>query len=380
MGAGIYGGRLMTSRLDYIDNLRSLMIIFVIMVHAAVTYSGFGMWYYVEKTELDFITTLVFGLFQSFTQAYFMAFLFMIAGYFIPESFDRKGASAFMKDRLFRLGIPTLVYIIILHPIAVKISHPEVNAVKYLLSGITELDAFGWTGPLWFAVALIIFSGFYTIFRIMFKDKVMPKLTEINIITVLKLVVIISVSAFIIRIFLPVGTSIVNMQISYFAAYIVMFVIGIMARRSDLFSLISLSTGKKYFTAAFLAGLPLWGVLMVFGGPLQGDFSINGGLTWQSAVYSIWESFFCVTISIALIGIFRAKSNVKNRIQKIMADNSFGVYVFHPPLLILVSVIFGGVALHPLLKFTAVLLITVPLCFSFSIAVRIIPGMKKIFS
>ncbi len=35
-------------RLLYIDNLRVLMIVFVIVQHLAVTYSGFGSWYYKE--------------------------------------------------------------------------------------------------------------------------------------------------------------------------------------------------------------------------------------------------------------------------------------------------------------------------------------------
>jgi peptidoglycan/LPS O-acetylase OafA/YrhL len=33
-------------RLLYVDNLRLLIIVFVVMHHLAVTYSGFGSWYY----------------------------------------------------------------------------------------------------------------------------------------------------------------------------------------------------------------------------------------------------------------------------------------------------------------------------------------------
>ena len=40
-------------RLFYIDNLRLLMIMFVVMHHLAVTYTGFGSWYYNESNHLD---------------------------------------------------------------------------------------------------------------------------------------------------------------------------------------------------------------------------------------------------------------------------------------------------------------------------------------
>ena len=36
-------------RLAYIDNLRAMIIMVVVMVHTAVTYSGFGDWYYIEN-------------------------------------------------------------------------------------------------------------------------------------------------------------------------------------------------------------------------------------------------------------------------------------------------------------------------------------------
>jgi glucans biosynthesis protein C len=37
---------LQKNRLAYIDNLKALTIILVIIVHAAVTYSGIGSWYH----------------------------------------------------------------------------------------------------------------------------------------------------------------------------------------------------------------------------------------------------------------------------------------------------------------------------------------------
>ena len=95
------------ARLYFIDNIRWLIIVQVVVLHAAVTYSALGDWYYKEPANLALLSALAFGIFLSFTQAYFMGLLFLVAGYFVPASFDRKGSRRFLRDRAVRLGIPT---------------------------------------------------------------------------------------------------------------------------------------------------------------------------------------------------------------------------------------------------------------------------------
>lgn len=79
---------------------------FVVMHHLAVTLSGFGSWYYVEPTHLDTLSTVWFAFYLGFQQAYFLGLLFMIAGYFVAGSYDRKGFGRFVGDRSRRLVIP----------------------------------------------------------------------------------------------------------------------------------------------------------------------------------------------------------------------------------------------------------------------------------
>ena len=103
------------NRLAWIDNLRVLTIILVVILHTAVTYSGLGGWYYEEETELDMLSMILFAFFQTFTQAYFMSLLFMVSGYFTRRSLEKKGTANFLGGRLRRLGIPLLIYVFIIH-------------------------------------------------------------------------------------------------------------------------------------------------------------------------------------------------------------------------------------------------------------------------
>jgi glucan biosynthesis protein C len=92
-------------RLLFVDNIRVFLTILVILHHLMITYSGTGRWYYNEPGA-DAVTSSVGGWFCSINQAYFMGLFLLISAYFVPGSYDRKGAARFLKDRLIRLGIP----------------------------------------------------------------------------------------------------------------------------------------------------------------------------------------------------------------------------------------------------------------------------------
>jgi glucan biosynthesis protein C len=150
------------NRLQFIDNIRWALIVLVIIHHSAVTYSHVGSWYYNESPAPGFATTLILATFLTFNQAYFMGFLFLIAGYFVPAAFDRKGFGKFVRDRAFRLGVPSLLYMLVIHPVIVywllrdfyEPGRPPLwKAYWPFLASGRVLSA---TGPMWFAVALLL--------------------------------------------------------------------------------------------------------------------------------------------------------------------------------------------------------------------------------
>ena len=104
------------ARLYFVDNLRILLIILLVLHHLAITYGHSGMWYYLDGRPDD-LAVLVATLFTAVNQAFFLAFFFMISGYFTPGSYHRKGSWPFLKDRLLSLGIPLLFYIVFIDPL-----------------------------------------------------------------------------------------------------------------------------------------------------------------------------------------------------------------------------------------------------------------------
>lgn len=374
-------------RLTYIDNLRLVMIIFVIMLHTAVTYTGLGDWYYNENAELGLVPTILFGVSMAFTQAYFMGILFLLAGYFVPGAYDKKGFGQFIKDRMVRLGIPTLIYMLVIHPFNLYVLldlawvRPKPGFLNYYAGYISSLDFLGGSGPLWFAFALLIFSLVYGLARLAGSRWAKPaRETQVSHKGAALLILLIAVCAFLIRLVQPMGTSVLNMQLCYFSSYIILFVAGILAYRSNWLAKIDTRFGMKWLWAGLVGSPLILMALLVAGGAIDNGMDLfNGGWTWQSAAYALWESFTAVAMSIGLLALFRHKFNGQVRLTRILTDNSFAAYVFHAPVLITISLLLQPLAWPPAAKFGLVAVLAVSATFALTFFIlRRVPLLKKV--
>jgi peptidoglycan/LPS O-acetylase OafA/YrhL len=93
----------------------------------------------------------------------------------------------------------------------------------------------------------------------------------------------------------------------------------------------------------------------------------------------LWEAFACVGICLGLIVLFRERFNSQGRFAKLLSDNAFAVYVFHPPILVSVSILLLAWHAHPLAKFAFAGTLAVVASFAAGEFVfRRIPGLKRI--
>jgi hypothetical protein len=257
---------------------------------------------------------------------------------------------------------------------------PKPNFPSYYVHYVGNLQFIKNSGPMWFAFALLIFSVIYGLVRILVK---MPSASKKEFKPEIKneiiLILIISICAFLIRLIQPIGTSILGMQLCHFSQYVILFIAGILAYRNNLFSKLDLRTGKRWFFFGLLPGTLIWLVIMIFGGAIHGDQNFNGGLSWQAAAYALWESFVAVSMSIGLISLFKEKFNQQTNFVKNLSDNSFAVYVFHPPIIIAAAQLFKPLDWLPIIKFAILCLICIPICFAFTyFIVRRIPLLRNV--
>ena len=149
----------------YIDRLRTVMTVLVILHHTALTYGAIGSWFWHEIPFSYKPSSLLLVLFCTTNQAYFMGLFFLLAGYFTPVSLDRKGYGRFILDRFVRLGIPILFFGLILGPLtATLVTYAQGDGFWPTFVALWRRKVFI-SGPLWFAEALLAFSLWYVLIR-----------------------------------------------------------------------------------------------------------------------------------------------------------------------------------------------------------------------
>ena len=140
-------------RIVPLDRARTFIILLVLLHHSVINYTWFG--------HGDSMRWLGFDLVVLFNDSFFMAFMFFISGLFVRDSLVRKGWGIFLRDRAWRLGVPFLISIFVLMPIAY---YP--TFLRYHLPGTTDFIFlhFWWrtltvgpwpSGPAWFLWVLL---------------------------------------------------------------------------------------------------------------------------------------------------------------------------------------------------------------------------------
>ncbi len=224
------------ARLLFIDNIRWSMIILVLSMHACDTYSPFGNWYYVDRQQTGIGTKLFFGVYQSFLQAFFMAALFFIAGYFSAAAYDRKGFTPFVRDRFIRLGLPTLLYMFGIGPITQYFLSWTWGTGGFMHQWLVHLKDGEWlseTGPMWFCAALLIFSVVYGSIRLTGLKEPRIELLGDRWAGVAVFIAVMAASTFLVRIGVSEGASVLNVHPGDFPQYLLMYAAGAFGYRGD---------------------------------------------------------------------------------------------------------------------------------------------------
>jgi len=377
------------ARLYFVDNLRILLTILVVLHHLAITYGHTGGWYYYEG-QPDDLTTILFTILTAVNQTFFMGFFFLISGYFTPGSYDRKGTGLFLKDRLLRLGIPLLFYIIVIEPLLVYVLMVNTRGFEgSLWQGLARyfegqyLENFSpGTGPLWFIETLLIFAFIYALWRRLVKpDAPVPSQYDGKVpgnMAIAMFALALGMITFLVRIWLPIGWNfdLLNLQLPFFPQYIALFILGLMAYRRNWFMGVSEATGKLWFkiTIALILLLPV----MFIAGGADDPTPFFGGVHWQALVLALWEQFLCIAMIITLLVWFRKQFNHQGSLAKTMSASAYTVFLIHAPVIVLVALALQNISLYPLIKYPLVALIVVPLCFLLGTLIRKLPLARNI--
>ncbi len=347
-------------RLAWADQLRTLVIVLVVNMHACVTYSHVGSWYVQEKPDPPFATQIAFVFWQAHLQSFFIGILLLHAGYFAPRSIERRGPAAFIRERLVRLGLPTLLYMVAIHPLIVFVLNPNGNAYGSRLAAYLGFLAhgrfLGSSGPMWFAAALLAFSALLAGWRDWRRRAPVgrpprPRIPGTGVFAAWILALI--AATFLVRTAQPIGTSVLNLQLCYFPQYVLAFATGVAAAREGWLPALARSplARRAGWAGLFLSPLALAGLLVAGGAARGGGFDAYvGGWHWAALGYSGWEQLTGLALGLGFLAFCAAELDRPTRLSRWLADRSFAVYLFHPVVLVALTLALRPLALDPFIK------------------------------
>lgn len=378
-GAGV-------GRLYFLDNLRTFIVILVILSHISMTFGPIDGWYFYDLHKSQAITYLMYYI-VAVNLSFILGILFMIAGYFMPGSIKKKGVVEFWKDRLIKLFIPFLIYVFAVVPVLnyfreyynAGSAKPVVNFFAFYRDNVFNLHLFG-SGPMWFVFLLLVFSLGYTLFSLIatggsghaksFAD--FPKYKHI-----IGLIVLLGLTTFAVRLAFPIDhwynlLGITYIDVSHLPQYIFFFIIGNLAHRHKWLTRIPNNIGKT-FLILMVAAIFLWPLLMISGGIMNGVLQpFFGGMYWQAILYSMWEAVISTGALIGVSWLFSIKMNKNGILLERISKNSFNVYLIHAPIIVGIGYLFWGISLPPMVKYVIEIVLGISICFSIPIIFKML--------
>jgi Acyltransferase family len=140
-------------RIVALDCARTFITLLVVLYHSVLNYTHFG--------NGDRMRWLGFDLVALFSDSFFMACMFFISGLFVRDSLARRGAANFLASRTRRLGVPFLISIFVVTPIAYYSSFlhyhpPEITDFNFFHFWRHMLTVGPWpSGSAWFLWVLL---------------------------------------------------------------------------------------------------------------------------------------------------------------------------------------------------------------------------------
>jgi glucan biosynthesis protein C len=361
-------------RLYFVQWLRVFLVSLVVAHHAGQPYGPTGGAWPVH----DPASSPLLGAFFALNAAYFMGFFFLIAGYFTPGSFDRKGGAAFTRDRLLRLGVPLVV---LTFSVFALVAYSSQDATTSFVAFYVRDYIGRWQiemGHLWFVAQLLAMSLIYALARwaLTRAGRLAPWIVPVpsDRLILLYAVALGIVGAFV-RIWYPQDVWVrigwlIPAEPAHLPQYVSLFIIGLVAGRGSWFTTIGERTGLRWFFVGIAASV-IAVLLLLWPGLLPARYG-------RGEVWGLLEAFVCVGMILGLLVIFRRYLSRPGALLAWLEGNVYGVYIIHVFIIVPIQAALLGFNLPALVKFAIVTLIALPLSFAIVAALRRIRAVRRV--
>ncbi|SDZ52657.1 Acyltransferase family protein [Asanoa ishikariensis] len=363
-------------RLPHVDNLRAVMVAWIIGGHALLGYSAIGGWPYDEVQETTFHpkSELAMAVVVGPTGLFVIGTFFFIAGLFAPAAMARKGPGKFVSERLVRLGVPFLLFALLVWPLFMWFAYLAAGYQVSFWWEFTHRHPFLDSGPLWFAEILLYVSLAYAALvwardraradgRADDSDEGPTTLGGRQLVT---LVAMVALASFLIRLWFPAQSKqVLDLHVWQWPQCVAMFGLGVAAARFGWAKRVPerLRRGCGVAVIITVVALPLYAWTVGISDLANDAGPYQGGWHWQALLLATVEAVLVVAGSVWVLGLAQDRLQGVTQLWRRCARGSFAAFVLQAPVLLTLAIMLRPFDLPAEAKAIAVAGIGIPVCF-----------------
>jgi surface polysaccharide O-acyltransferase-like enzyme len=335
------------NRIDFLDNLRTFMILLVVVLHAGIVYesSGIGAYFWIvdDPAVNDFS-----GLLNIILDIFVMPTIFFISGYLALASLTSKKTWTFVRAKLKRLILPWAIGVLTLIPLYKVIflfsrGLPQEHWTTYFhfTNGIISQS---W---LWFLPVLFLFNVLFLSFsRLPIK---VPNISlKVAVFTAFLVGLGYGISMDTLGLLGWTKIGLLDFQNERLLIYFLVFLLGALCSRQRVFE--TQRKPRLYLVASATAWLPInvYIVFLLYPWFHPGDSIISAGIDRLI----VWSSFQLSLLCLVYLSVetFRRYQDKRGRLRNALNRNSYYVYVIHVIVMGFLALILLDTAIPSLLK------------------------------
>jgi len=164
---GVPARQVARHRIVQIDNLKAVLVGWIIACHALLGYLAIGGWPYDEVQEVilpprgEFVISILIGP----TAFVVIGAFFFVAGLFAPLEMAHQGPLRFARNRLLRLGVPWVTMLLLIWPLFMWFAHRSAGQDLTFGQAFRQRTPFLDSGPAWFLEVLLFVSLGYALWH-----------------------------------------------------------------------------------------------------------------------------------------------------------------------------------------------------------------------
>lgn len=371
-------------RVLFIDQIKAVMIALVIAQHVLLAMLVPGIWFGIHIPYNGSAHPLFIGISSwslYFFNTFFMYMLFLISGYFVPRSVHKKGVTRYLKERLLRIGIPFAFGLLL------------INSSSFLLGRLSPGSAtadmpwrdlpFNQLGVMWFLVVLFAFDLLYCGWVQLRGDRfaintsaptpqLRSWLMSAVVLAIIEVVMATQTQFWAAVARWPLGG--LQVQGPHIFTYLFLFFLGCKASSHRWLEQLDAQLVVRWFRFSFALALGLLGIYLAL--------AFNGSLSNEREKISLLGSLLNPFIGWGMMGyLLLWFQRNENRFGQWLANagvDSFGAYIIHTLVLVIVLETIGFIGLNPWLITAAGISLGIIISFGTIHQLRRIPAVARV--